>query len=31
MREICFYRTTSGECPLEEFLAGIGPKQTQIT
>lgn len=29
MREIRFYRTASGGCPVEEFLEGLGPKQTQ--
>jgi len=29
MREICFYRTASGECPVEEFLDNLGPKQAQ--
>ena len=29
MREIYFYRTASGDCPVEESLAGLGPKQAQ--
>jgi hypothetical protein len=29
MREIRFYRSTSGDCPVEEFLDGLGPKQAQ--
>lgn len=29
MREIYFYRTASGECPVEDFLAGLGPKQAR--
>jgi phage-related protein len=29
MREIQFYRTASGDCPVEEFLDGLGPKQAQ--
>jgi phage-related protein len=29
MREIYFYRTASGDCPVEVFLAGLGPKQAQ--
>ena len=29
MREIHFYRTASGQCPVEEFLDGLGPKQAQ--
>ena len=29
MREIHFYRTASGDCPVEEFLDSLGPKQTQ--
>lgn len=29
MREIQFYRNASGDCPAEEFLNGLGPKQAQ--
>ena len=29
MREIRFYRTVSGGCPVEEFLDSLGPKQAQ--
>ena len=29
MREIQFYRTAGGTCPVEEFLDGLGPKQAQ--
>ena len=29
MREIQFYRTGLGVCPVEEFLDSLGPKQTQ--
>ena len=29
MREIQFYRTATGGCPVEEFLDGLGPKQAQ--
>ena len=29
MREIQFYRTDLGACPVEEFLDSLGPKQTQ--
>jgi phage-related protein len=29
MREIQFYRTGLGACPVEEFLDSLGPKQTQ--
>lgn len=29
MREIHFYRTAGGGCPVEEFLDGLGPKQAQ--
>ena len=29
MREIQFYRTAGGECPVEEFLDSLGPKQAQ--
>ena len=29
MREIQFYRTPSGDCPVEEFLDSLGPKQAQ--
>lgn len=29
MREIQFYRSASGDCPVEEFLDGLGPKQAQ--
>ena len=29
MREIYFYRTASGGCPVEDFLAELGPKQAQ--
>ena len=29
MREIQFYRNASGDCPVEEFLDGLGPKQAQ--
>ena len=29
MREIQFYRNDSGNCPVEEFLDSLGPKQAQ--
>lgn len=29
MREIQFYRNAGGDCPIEEFLDGLGPKQAQ--
>lgn len=29
MREVRFYRTPSGSCPVEEFLDSLGPKQAQ--
>jgi phage-related protein len=29
MREIHFYRTASGDCPVEEFLMNLGSKQAQ--
>src|SRR5215208_4915245 len=29
MREVRFYRTVSGACPVEEFLDSLGPKQAQ--
>lgn len=29
MREICFYQTASGDCPVGDFLAGLGPKQAR--
>ena len=29
MREIIFYRTADGACPVEEFLDNLGPKQAQ--
>jgi hypothetical protein len=29
VREIRFYQTASGDCPVEDFLAGLGPKQAQ--
>jgi phage-related protein len=29
MRDIQFYRNASGDCPVEEFLDGLGPKQAQ--
>lgn len=29
MREIHFYRTPAGTCPVEVFLDSLGPKQTQ--
>ena len=29
MREIQFYRNASGDCPVEEFLESLGPKQAQ--
>ena len=29
MREIHFYRTAGGECPVEKFLDGLEPKQAQ--
>src|ERR1017187_9509933 len=29
MREIQFYRNASCDCPVEEFLDGLGPKQAQ--
>ena len=29
MREIQFYRSASGDCPVEEFLDSLGPKQAQ--
>ena len=29
MREIVFYRTSSGKCPVEEFLDSLSAKQAQ--
>lgn len=29
MREIQFYRTINGDCPVEEFLDALGPKPAQ--
>ena len=29
MREVRFYRTKSGDCPVEEFLDGLSGKQAQ--
>ena len=29
MREILFYKTESGECPVESFLNSLSPKQAQ--
>jgi phage-related protein len=29
MREVQFYRNAGGDCPVEEFLDGLGPKQAQ--
>jgi len=29
MREILFYKTVSGKCPVEEFLESLTSKQTQ--
>jgi len=29
MREIQFYRNASGDCPVEQFLDQLGPKQAQ--
>ncbi len=29
MREILFYETASGKCPVEEFLNSLNPKQAQ--
>jgi len=29
MREIVFYRTVSGDCPVEEFLDSLSAKQAQ--
>ena len=29
MREILFYRTTNGSCPVEDFLDGLRPKHAQ--
>jgi phage-related protein len=29
MREILFYRTANGACPVEEFLDSLEPKQAQ--
>jgi hypothetical protein len=29
MREIIFYRTSSGICPVEDFLNSLSGKQTQ--
>ena len=29
MREVCFYRTTSGDIPVEEFLDSLSGKQAQ--
>ena len=29
MREIQFYRNAVDDCPVEEFLDGLGPKQAQ--
>ena len=30
-REIIFYETTAGSCPVEEFLESLSPKQAQKT
>jgi phage-related protein len=30
-REIIFYETASGSCPVEEFLESLAPKQAQKT
>ena len=29
MREIQFYRIAGGDCPVEQFLDRLGPKQAQ--
>jgi len=29
MREVIFYRTESGDCPVEEFLDALSAKQAQ--
>ena len=29
MREILFYKTESGECPVDNFLNSLSPKQAQ--
>ncbi len=29
MREVIFYETESGKCPVEDFLNSLTPKQTQ--
>ena len=29
MREIIFYETRAGKCPVEEFLSSLNPKQAQ--
>lgn len=29
MRDIQFYRNADGDCPVEEFLDSLGPKQAQ--
>jgi phage-related protein len=29
VREIQFHRNAGGDCPVEEFLDGLGPKQAQ--
>lgn len=29
MREVVFYRTDSGDCPVEEFLDSLSAKQAQ--
>lgn len=31
MKEIIFYRTASGKCPVEEFLESLSSKQAQKT
>jgi len=29
MKEVIFYKTASGKCPVEKFLEGLNPKETQ--
>jgi phage-related protein len=29
MREIFFYRSAAGACPVEDFVEGLGPKQAK--
>ena len=29
MREVIFYETASGKCPVEDYLSSLTPKQTQ--